>query len=310
VDESNLVPDMSVNDFFVAIKKSLGLRLTIDTRNQTIWFDKIRTVRDKDSRMDVTSKTDYDIPIDFSDQKGVNVSLSFSDSYSSAATKDVSNIEIAGTINLSSLLFGSGASVGEYWRCTGDNAIYYIDENGDHQFHAYLYNEVATLDQDADLRAGVGPLVDFLDYPDVEEQLLPRCDYPINDRTQRNTFALHLLFFRGYSETEKSIHQYPLSTAHNLKLIQANPNYEIVGQYSLYPNGDYGTYANWYVEFDKWISTGKAVKTRLYWGLSEWKQFDQRTLLQIYGINYAWVEMDVVLNLKGVEYVNAKLIKT
>lgn len=304
-----LVPDITVNDFFIAIKKWLGVHITIDYKTNEIWFDTLRTFRDKAKRVSIDHTRDRDIPITFADKNGMNISLQFTDSYNSGAVKSLENVTITGTINLSSDLVGSAAAPGEYWRCRGDHAIYFINENGDHEFYSYDYEAVDTGDGDEVIDVPVGPLTEFLDYPDIQEQLLPRINQPISDEVVRNPFDLHLLFFRGYAETAKSPDTYPLATAHNLKLIQANPNYEVVGQYSLYPNGQYGTYENFYKQHDTWLSGAKKITTKLYWSLSDWLAFDDRKLLLMEGQAYVWEEMDISASLDGIEYVKVKMVK-
>lgn len=304
-----LVPDMTVNQLFLAVRKWIGLRITVDIRYNEIWFDKLNTIRDKANRIDVSNLVQRSIPIEFAFKEGVDLSLDFTDPYNSGATKSLDNIQLTGNIDLSSFLVGSGASAGQYWYCRGDNAIYFINEAGDPEFYSYNYQRVTTQEGEEQISVGTGPLTEFLDYPDVEEQLLPRTDHPISDLTQRNPFGLHLLFFRGMHETAQTANTYPLATAHNLALTTVNPNYVTAGDYSLYPDGDNGTYEKFLKLYDQWISTGKYIDTFLYWGISDWKKFNDRDLLTINSQNYIWVNMDILISLKGIEYVKAKLLK-
>lgn len=307
--ENLLVPDLTVNEFLVSIKKWLGVKITINQNTNEIWFDLVKSFKDAARRLDITDKTDRLIPIDFSQDNGMNISLSFSDSYNSSATKSLDNIIITGSINLSSDLASSGAAVGTYWYCRGDNAVYFINETGQHEFFAYNYEPAEIGDGDKNISVDAGPLTEFLDYPDVEEQLLPRINHPISDLTQRNTFGLHLLFFRGDAETAQSAFTYPLATAHNLKLIQTNPNYEVIGEYSLYPDGPYGTYEKLWKRFEQWISKSKLIQTKLYWDAKDWRSFDERDLLLIESNAYVWKEMDLYVSLQGIEYVKTELVK-
>jgi len=307
--ETYLVPDITINQFFLTLKKWLAIHIVIDFKRRIIHFNKMKYVRDKNQVVDLNNKVGNVMPVTFNKANGHRLSLSFADEYNSGVTnKDA--VEINGVYNYSGQLPSAGSvAIGDYVICTADNAIYYIDEALNHKIYGYLSNTVEKGEEDESISVEAGPLTEFYDHPDVQGQLLPRINHLIRDTTQRNTFGLKLLFYRGMQESVTSPDLYPLASSYILAVQVAVPNYVQVGNYSLHPNGDYGTYTVFWKEHIKWLQQAPEFEMELYLNNTDLENWDDRSLLSHRGVLYVYQELDVVVDTKGIVAVQCSVRK-
>lgn len=213
------VPDVSVADFLIGVKRRFNLNVIIDNRTKVIRLDYAKEVlsREADDYTDILQETTYD----FQEPEGVTVTESFN---AGLDVNDGDGITIVDTVNsLAELTAVTMAplNMGDVVRCRADNKLYKMGARNTVQKKAVpMQNYYPKLVYGNGKRAldiiGQPANMETI-YQDGDALVLPRFEFVFSSDLfgmGRNECPLIFSFWRGLQDGQYAQVQFPFASPH------------------------------------------------------------------------------------------------
>jgi hypothetical protein len=116
-------------------------------------------------------------------------------------------------------------------------------------------------------------------------------------------FGLRFVLRRGWVHDSNNDSR-PLASG-----TEYNYDLDVIGNYSLYPEGERGTYHVWWKDFIDTISCSKTVTMALDLNINDVMNFIPDRIIHIDGVGYLWKRFDFEFTMNGLNFTKAELVK-
>ena len=213
------VPDVSVADFLIGVKRRFNLNVIIDNRAKVIRLDYAKDVMDRaaDDYTDILQETTYD----FKEAEGITITESFN---AGLDVNDGEGLTIADTVNSLAELTAvdmAARNMGDVILAKADNKLYKLAARDSVQKKAvamenyyppYVYGNGKRSLQMIGQPANMETL-----YHDADAVVLPRFEFAFSSGLfgmGRNECPLIFSFWRGLKDGQNGVAQFPFCSPH------------------------------------------------------------------------------------------------
>lgn len=315
----HLLPQISLREFLMATRNILGLNIQIDDSNKTVFFDFLKDLPFGKKVRDLTQLTEKTRQISFESINGISISQTFDDrdGYPSEAIKEVDRNNITGTVDYYGDLPALGPYVlpfeeGQVYYTRLENAYYVLEASG-RKFLSYDHQDYQEPNQELGFSSQASPLIEHFEAIPASTSfsygtLLPKVIHKHSDNASQNSFGYRLFFYRGY-QPDGGGYNYPLATGYNRKVKTAPPYWEQLGNLSLHPNQDAGTYNQLIKPWHLFMKQSKVIKATINLKGNDISFFKPTELIKYQNEHYIWKSFDYILGSKGIMPSEAELVK-
>lgn len=293
IDLKNHVPDITVGEFLVGLKKTFCLYLYKNPFSDGIYFDAFKNLTAAAPQYDWTNLTTPDFDIEESLGKGIKYLPPIKGDKFLEANFSMINLVRKPSVATVADLPATGNTVGdlrmvEYypavwiWTVTGSIGVwvYWTWAFGD-------YYKAPGGFELKPLYAGCLPLnLTFYPSSGTDVMIVPFINAPGSYRTWDskevgNTLLNKLVFYRGMQPTANFATPYPMGSSHNLNYAGT-----VIGNYSLDWDGQYGLYNVWWKDYLQLRDASKEVTKQVNLNLSTLLNLDLRKKVRIGANNF------------------------